>query len=59
MSEKEIVAAFFALPAAIKQHLRLMTVFDSLPGVYGQDGMRLMAFSVSDDYARRGAGEPA
>jgi ParB family chromosome partitioning protein len=56
MSEDEIAAAFFVLPAVVKQRLRLMTVSDKLLEIYEQDGMKLdqlMAFSISDDHARQ------
>ena len=56
MSEEEIAAAFFVVPAVVKQRLRLMTVSDKLLDIYEQDGMKLdqlMAFSVSDDHARQ------
>ncbi|MBB2165286.1 ParB N-terminal domain-containing protein [Gluconacetobacter sp. 1b LMG 1731] len=56
MSEEEIAAAFFVVPAVVKQRLRLMTVSDKLLDVYEQDGMKLdqlMAFSISDDHARQ------
>lgn len=56
MSEEEIAAAFFVVPAVVKQRLRLMTVSDTLLDIYEQDGMKLeqlMAFSISDDHARQ------
>ncbi|GBQ40917.1 chromosome partitioning protein ParB [Komagataeibacter saccharivorans] len=56
MSEEEIAAAFFVVPAVVKQRLRLMTVSDKLLEIYAQDGMRLeqlMAFSISDDHVRQ------
>ncbi|MBT0676399.1 ParB/RepB/Spo0J family partition protein [Komagataeibacter oboediens] len=56
MSEEEIAAAFFVVPAVVKQRLRLMTVSDKLLEIYEQDGMKLeqlMAFSISDDHARQ------
>ncbi|GBQ80198.1 ParB-like domain-containing protein [Gluconacetobacter johannae DSM 13595] len=56
MSEEEIAAAFFVVPAVVKQRLRLMTVSDKLLDIYEQDGMKLeqlMAFSISDDHARQ------
>ncbi|MFT9094221.1 MAG: ParB/RepB/Spo0J family partition protein [Gluconobacter cerinus] len=56
MSEEEIAAAFFVVPAVVKQRLRLMTVSDKLLEIYEQDGMKLeqlMAFSISDDPARQ------
>ncbi|MCQ9157019.1 ParB/RepB/Spo0J family partition protein [Acidomonas methanolica] len=55
MSEEEIAAAFFVVPAVVKQRLRLMTVSDKLLDIYEQDGMKLnqlMAFSISDDHTR-------
>ncbi|MBO1361142.1 ParB/RepB/Spo0J family partition protein [Acetobacter sacchari] len=56
MSEEEIAAAFFVVPAVVKQRLRLMTVSDKLLDIYEQDGMKLdqlMAFSISDDHTRQ------
>ncbi|MBB2162619.1 ParB/RepB/Spo0J family partition protein [Gluconacetobacter sacchari] len=56
MSEEEIAAAFFVVPAVVKQRLRLMTVSDKLLDIYEQDGMKLdqlMAFSISDDHDRQ------
>ncbi|MFT8367077.1 MAG: ParB/RepB/Spo0J family partition protein [Gluconobacter cerinus] len=56
MSEEEIAAAFFVVPAVVKQRLRLMTVSDKLLEIYEQDGMKLdqlMAFSISDDHVRQ------
>ncbi|GBR02533.1 ParB/RepB/Spo0J family partition protein [Asaia siamensis] len=56
MSEEEIAAAFFVVPAVVKQRLRLMTVSDKLLEIYEQDGMKLdqlMAFSISDDHTRQ------
>ncbi|MBB2206433.1 ParB/RepB/Spo0J family partition protein [Gluconacetobacter takamatsuzukensis] len=56
MSEDEIAAAFFVVPAVVKQRLRLMTVSDKLLEIYEQDGMKLeqlMAFSISDDHTRQ------
>ncbi|TWA97903.1 ParB/RepB/Spo0J family partition protein [Gluconacetobacter diazotrophicus] len=56
MSEEEIAAAFFVVPAVVKQRLRLMTVSDRLLDIYEQDGMKLeqlMAFSISDDHDRQ------
>lgn len=56
MSEEAIAAAFFVVPAVVKQRLRLMTVSDKLLDIYEQDGMKLeqlMAFSISDDHARQ------
>ncbi|MBV1838435.1 ParB/RepB/Spo0J family partition protein [Acetobacter estunensis] len=56
MSEEEIAAAFFVVPAVVKQRLRLMTVSDKLLDVYEQDGMKLeqlMVFSISDDHVRQ------
>ncbi len=56
MSEEDIAARHFVLPAIVKQRLRLASVAPSLLDVYADDGMtleQLMAFTVSSDHARQ------
>jgi ParB family chromosome partitioning protein len=56
MSEEDIAARHFVLPAIVKQRLRLASVSPKLHEVYADDGMtleQLMAFSVTADQARQ------
>ncbi|UPK07000.1 ParB/RepB/Spo0J family partition protein [Bradyrhizobium sp. 170] len=56
MSEEDIAARHFILPAIVKQRLRLASVSPKLHDVYADDGMtleQLMAFSVTADQARQ------
>jgi len=56
MTEEAIAAAFFVDPKVVKQRLRLIAVSPALLDVYAEDGMtldQLMAFTISDDYARQ------
>jgi ParB-like chromosome segregation protein Spo0J len=55
MSEEEIAARHFVMPAVVKQRLRLASVSNKLHEIYAEDGMtleQLMAFSVTADHAR-------
>lgn len=56
MSEEDIAARHFVVPAIVKQRLRLATVSPRLHEIYAEDGMtleQLMAFSVTRDHARQ------
>lgn len=56
MSEQDIAARHFVVPAIVKQRLRLASVSPKLHEVYAEDGMtleQLMAFSVSGDHIRQ------
>src|SRR6202171_1874661 len=56
LSEEDIAARFFVIPAVVKQRLKLASVSQKLLDVYAEDGMtleQLMAFTVTNDQVRQ------